>query len=85
MLDLTIAIEARDVRHQFEDVGIEKVAASLLSTTVAPTSKRMALSEPSITSQTRENWLLAQQDRHYEALSLGTVSHWRSVSDGCGA
>ena len=74
--DLTIAIEARDVRHQFEDVGIEKVAASLLSTTVAPNLQAHGAQRTIyFTSQTRENWLLGQQDRHHEALSLGTVSH----------
>ena len=74
--DLTIAIEARDVRHQFEDVGIENVAASLLSTTVAPNLQdHGAQRTVYFTSQARENWLLGESDRHHEALSLGTVSH----------
>lgn len=74
--DLTIAIEARDVRHQFEDVGIANVAATLLSTTVAPNLQDHGAQRTIyFTSQSREHWLLGQADRHHEALSLGTVSH----------
>lgn len=74
--DMTIALEARDVRHQFEDVGIDQVAASLLSTTVAPNLQDHGAQRTIyFTSQARENWLLGTNDRHHEALSLGTVSH----------
>jgi hypothetical protein len=74
--DITIAVEPRNVRHQYENVGLEKLAASILATTVHPNlhttqAKRVI----HYTSQGREEWLLAPQDRHHAALSLGTVSH----------
>ena len=74
--DLTIAVEPRDVRHQYEDVGLEKLAGSILCTAVHPslqdTDARRVIH---YTSQGREEWLLAPKDRKHEALSLGTVSH----------
>ena len=74
--DMTIAIEARDVRHQFEDVGIGAVAACLMSTTVDPNLQDHGAQRTIyFTSQAREDWLLAPEDRCHEALSLGTVSH----------
>ena len=74
--DLTIAVEPRDVKHQFEGVGIEHVAASLLSTAVHPNLQQSGAKRSIYyTSQGREEWLLDPQDRCHEALSLGTVSH----------
>jgi len=74
--DLTIAVEPRDVKHQFEGVGIEAVAASILSTAVHPNLQASGAKRTIYyTSQGREEWLLAPQDRCHEALSLGTVSH----------
>jgi hypothetical protein len=74
--DLTIAVEPRDVRHQYMNVGLEKLAGSILSTAVHPnlqtTDARRVIHA---TSQGREEWLLDPEDRQHEALSLGTVSH----------
>ncbi len=74
--DLTIAIEPRDVRHQFEDVGIERVAACLMCTAVDPNLQDHGAQRTIyFTSQAREHWILGPQDHDHEVLSLGTVSH----------
>ena len=74
--DLTIAVEPRDVSHQYTGVGADKLAASILSTAVHPSLEHTPIERTiHYTSQGREEWLLAPEDRRHEALSLGTVSH----------
>jgi len=74
--DLTIAVEPRDVSHQYTGVGADKLAASILSTAVHPSLEHTPIDRTiHYTSQGREEWLLAPEDRQHEAVSLGTVSH----------
>ena len=75
--DITIAVECRDVRHQFMDVGTEKLAAVALATMVDNNLQEVGAQRTiQFSSNSWESWLLPEEEREENVVSsLGTVSH----------
>ncbi len=75
--DITIAVECRDVKHQFMNVGTEQLAAVALATMVENNLQDVGAQRTiQFASNRWEAWVLpdAEQEKSVVA-SLGTVSH----------
>jgi hypothetical protein len=75
--DISIAVECRDVKHQFENVNSEKLAAVALASMVENNLQDVGVERTiQFASNAWEGWLLPEEEREANvALSLGTVSH----------
>jgi len=75
--DLTIALEPRDVRSQFDGVDLERIPAVLLATTVDRNLYELEGARfISYYGQLGvDGWMFDEVDQRHEAESLGTVSH----------
>ena len=73
----TIALEARDVRCQFEGIELEKIPGILLATTVDRNLFELEANRfISYYNQLHvDGWMFTAEDKRHEALSQGTVSH----------
>ncbi|MEC8192324.1 MAG: 6-hydroxymethylpterin diphosphokinase MptE-like protein [Myxococcota bacterium] len=75
--DITIAVECRDVKHQFVDVGAERIAAVALATMVDNNLQDLGARRTlQYASNFWETWLLPEAEREASVVeSRGTVSH----------
>lgn len=75
--DITIAVECRDVKHQFMNVGTEKLAAVALATMVENNLQEVGAQRTlQFASNKWEGWLLPESEQDASVVeSLGTVSH----------
>ncbi len=75
--DISIAVECRDVKHQFMNVGTENLAAVALATMVESNLQEVGARRTiQFSSNAWEGWMLPEQERDGNIVaSLGTVSH----------
>ena len=75
--DISIAVECRDVKHQFMNVNSENLAAVALASMVEKNLQDVGVERTiQFASNSWEGWLLPEDERDANvASSLGTVSH----------